>query len=219
MKLPSSYPGNRGLTLMEAVVVVFLLVVVAALLLPAVAARKNLRRSRINCTNNLKQIGLTFRIWAGDNNDKYPMAVSVTNGGAMEAAEGGAPVVVFQVMSNELSSPKVLHCWEDKDHQYATNFGPSLSADNVSYFVNPDIKDEHSPGCLSGDDNLETNGFALRSGISLVSSNSPLAWTAKRHKFSGNFLMADGSVKVMNNSELANWLQSTNFTTTRLAIP
>jgi prepilin-type processing-associated H-X9-DG protein len=217
MKTSHSNQRNHGLTLMETVVVAFVLAIVVAVLLPALAPPR--RKARINCTNNLKQVGLAFRIWAGDNNDKYPMAVSVTNGGAMEAVQGGAPVVVFQVMSNELSTPKVLFCPEEEDRQYATNFGPSLSANNVSYFVNPDIKDEHSPSFMSGDDNLETNGLALRSGISEVSSNSPLAWTARRHKFSGNIGMADGSVQGMNNSALTNWLHSTNFTTMHLAIP
>ena len=80
-------------------------------------------------------------------------------------------------------------------------------------------KDEHIAGFMSGDDNLETNGIALRSGISVVSSNSPLAWTARRHKYSGNLAFADGSVQGMTNPELANWLRSTNYTTMRLAIP
>ena len=43
--------------------------------LPALAAAKR-KAQRINCVNNLKQVGLAFRIWEGDNNDKYPMAVS-----------------------------------------------------------------------------------------------------------------------------------------------
>ena len=45
------------------------------MLLPALAAAKR-KAQRINCVNNLKQDGLAFRIWEGDNGDKYPMAVS-----------------------------------------------------------------------------------------------------------------------------------------------
>ena len=52
-------------------------------------------------------------MWESDNNDKYPMSISVTNGGAMEAVLNGNPMRVFQVMSNELSIPKILICPED----------------------------------------------------------------------------------------------------------
>ena len=41
------------------------------MLLPALAAAKK-KAQKINCINNLKQVGLAFRIWEGDNGDKYP---------------------------------------------------------------------------------------------------------------------------------------------------
>jgi hypothetical protein len=55
---------------------------------------KGHKRQKIRCVNDLKQVGIAFRLWEGDNNDKYPMAVSVTNGGAMEliATEMSPPV-------------------------------------------------------------------------------------------------------------------------------
>ena len=87
------------------------------MLLPALAAAKR-KAQKINCTNNLKQVGLSFRIWEGDNDDKYPQAVSSTAGGASEyVAHGNGTVtptapsaydagMVFMVMSNELSTPE-----------------------------------------------------------------------------------------------------------------
>ena len=212
MKLPRLYSGNHGLTLMETVVVAFLLVIVAAVLLPALRSPRP-HVSRINCMNNLKQVTLAFRVWAQDNNnDKYPMAVSFTNGGAMEAIQGGNPMMVFQVMSNELSTPRILVCPDDEDHQYATNFDPSLSTHNVSYFVNPDVSDENPRDILTGDDNLQLNGTPFQSGITVVSTNSSLAWLNTRHKLHGTFGIADGSVYEMDNRDLANRLHSTNFT-------
>jgi len=217
MKLPRSYSGNHGLTLMETVVVVFLLVIVAALLLPW---QRSPRRhvSPIYCMNNLKLVTLTFRVWAEDNsNDKYPMVISVTNGGAMEAIQGGNPMMVFQVMSNDLSNPNILTCPQDNDHQYATNFG-SLSAHNVSYFINPDVSEENPRDILAGDDNLQLHGTALQSGIAVVSRNSSLAWLDTRHKLKGNIGMADGSVYEMSSFDLTNSLHLTN-SILRLAIP
>jgi prepilin-type processing-associated H-X9-DG protein len=217
MKLSRSYRRNHGLTLMETVAVAFVLVIMVAIFLPALNRPKH--KHYINCTNNQKQIGLSFRLWEGDNNDKYPMAVSVTNGGAMEAVLGGNPMWVFQVMSNELSTPRLLVCPEDTDRQSATNFTCLLTAKNVSYFVNPDAIEANPQDIMGGDDNLEINSLRVKSGLSIISSNSPVTWSADRHKFSGNIAFADGSVQGMNNSELANWLRSTNFTTMRLAIP
>jgi hypothetical protein len=78
------------------------LAAVAVVLLPLLA-RSNRRppSARIACMNNLKQVGLAYRQWAIDNNDKYPMRVSVTNGGAMETSGGRDVYLNFLVMSNE----------------------------------------------------------------------------------------------------------------------
>jgi len=42
------------------------------------------RAMRINCINNLKQVGLSFRQWALDHGDQYPFNVSTNAGGTME---------------------------------------------------------------------------------------------------------------------------------------
>jgi hypothetical protein len=70
------------------------------------------RAERIQCVNNLKQIGLAVRMWALDNHDVYP-----TN---------------FLCMSNELSTPKILACPTDTNRVVATSFS-SYTDDNCSY--------------------------------------------------------------------------------------
>ena len=74
---------------------------------PSAKSRAKARAMLINCVSNLKQIGLAYRIWAGDNNNQYPMRVPVSKGGAMELINDGDVAGVFQVMSNELSTPKI----------------------------------------------------------------------------------------------------------------
>jgi prepilin-type processing-associated H-X9-DG protein len=218
MRITRSYSRNQGITLTETVVVVSVLVVLAAVLLSLPDDRGRKAR-KISCVNNLKQVGLAFRIWEGDNNDEYPMAISITNGGAMEAVLGGNPVQVFQVMSNELSTPTILFCRADTYRDWPTNFGPGLTAKNVSYFVNADATKANPQDFMCGDDNFEIGRVPINSGLTVISSNTPIAWSAERHKLSGNILFADGSVGGRSNAGLKSWQRSTNFTNVRLAIP
>ena len=197
--------------------VIVLLLVVAALLLPALAKAKI--RGGPNCVNNLKQIGLAYRIWAGDNNGKYPMQVSVTNGGTMELANGRNAWINLFVMSNELSTPKLLYCPADNNHVRATNFTTDFNNSKISYFVGLDANTNSPQVFLSGDDNFAIGGVPVKSGLLELSTNAPISWTAARHKFVGNIGLADGSVQMVSNSGLTNLLHQTGLATNRLAIP
>jgi hypothetical protein len=56
----------------------------------------------INCVNNLQRIGLAARIWASENNSRYPSGI--------------------QVFTNELESPALLFCPANIGRQISTNW-------------------------------------------------------------------------------------------------
>lgn len=212
---------SGGFTRFEAIVVAGTLAVLIAVLLPALAASKK-KVSRIGCTNNLKQIGLAFRLWSGDNGDKYPMQVSVTNGGTMEFVGSGVVAAHFQVMSNELSTPKILFCREDKRRTPASSFTTNLSNSNLSYFVGVDATEEKPQMFLSGDAYLAVGGKPSKPGLLSLRTNSPIAWAKPLrpyHGKGGNILLADGSVRQPNTVLLRELLQASGVATNRLAMP
>ena len=108
-------------------------------LVPSLTKAKN-RAQSINCMNNLKQIGLAFRVWALDHGDQFPFNVSAQQGGTLESCDRGADgydrnaALHFQVLSNELRTPKILVCVADGSKQPATDFR-SLGPGNVTYLV------------------------------------------------------------------------------------
>jgi prepilin-type N-terminal cleavage/methylation domain-containing protein len=196
MKIPCAALNDEAFTLIEMLLVIFMIAVLAVLLLPSLAGSH--KSTRIYCVNNLKQIGLAFRIWEGDNGDKFPMKISATNTIAMNFITVGKTYVFWRNISNELSTPKVLYCTADTAKAAATNFTSDFSDANISYFFNLDGKESDPQTILTGDDNLAVNDVPARTGTLTLSTNSSVAWTSARHKFVGNIGIADGSVQQVN---------------------
>src|ERR1035437_5470659 len=214
MKIDCSNQKTAALTLMEVLVVIAVIIALAAILMFGLAGIVAKSIHPMTCDNNLRQIGLAYQFWSGDHNDKYPMQVSITNtnengGGTMELANGENAWINFAVMSNELSTPKILRCPTDTNRAYAANFTADFNNRKISYFVGLNADTNHPQALLSGDDNFEIGGIPIKSGLLEISSNTPIAWTAARHNHVGNLLFADGSVQSVSNSSFTNWLQRT----------
>ena len=118
-----------GFTLIEVLVMVAVVAIIGLFFLqPAGRVR---RGPRIKCVSNLKNVGLAFRIFATDNGDRFPAEVMLTNGVPLKSLDA---LCVYLTLTNELSTPKILSCPEDKKRKEAESFR-NLELKNISYFV------------------------------------------------------------------------------------
>jgi len=224
MKASASNQKTAALTRVDVLVVISITAVLILIFLEKTESDMRTGRlyaANINCINNLKQIGLAFRVWEGNHGDKFPMEISVTNGGTMELANGENAWINFSVMSRELSAPKILICPADAGKISATNFTNDFDNSKISYFVGLNAVENNPQTLLSGDDNFAIGGVPIKSGLLEISTNMPITWTAARHRSNGRILFSDGSVLMSypHRDCLTDLIRQTGLATNRLAIP
>jgi prepilin-type processing-associated H-X9-DG protein len=218
MKSLDSSRRKAAFTLVELLGAVLGAALVASVLTPLLTQKRHGCGYRIRCTNNLKQIGMAFRLFATDNNDLFPMSLSTNEGGTKELARTVGVYRHFQVMSNELNSPRILMCRQDTRKE-ANSFS-SLGNSNISYFVGLRADETKPNTLLAGDRSLALPNFTPAGGSLLVlRSNSLVSWSKAIHNEAGNVALGDGSVQNVSTTRLREQLGKSEEQVTRLRLP
>ena len=69
---------RSGFTLVELLVVIGIIAILAGMLMPAMSRAKQ-KANRIACLNNIRQVGLSATLYAGDHDGEYPRRLHLTN--------------------------------------------------------------------------------------------------------------------------------------------
>lgn len=218
MTMKRNIATRGGFTLIELLVVIAIIAILAALLLPALAKAKA-KAQRTACLNNQKQIGLSFTLWAGDHNDRFPSTVDVLEGGSKAQYTNWQH---FITMTNELVTPKILNCPSDRAKQIASDFSDSatglrtLKNAAISYVVGTGAVPERPAAHIAGDRNLlgkEGEGCgpsAIFGPITRLRVTDNPSWDNTIHVNAGNMVLADGSAHQFTQSGLAQQMASTD---------
>jgi len=215
----------HGFTGWDLLICVVTVVLFLGVFLPVLARPRGRGVPRITCISNLKQIGLAFRIWANDHGEKFPMALTVaeTNGGTMDFNLTGEVWKHFQIISNELVTPKILACNEDKKRSRTSDWSVFTNNSHLSYFVGLDADETMPQTILSGDRNLTSPTIKPVRGVLNVTAKDQVEWTKAIHDQAGNVGLGDGSAAQLTQQSLNKQFQAAFNSTTqavhRIALP
>ena len=211
---------RRGFTLIELLVVISIIAVLASLIAPAVQSARRAAR-KMECSNNLRQVGVAMINFASSNNGTLPpltSTINITNGNGTGTMAVGWPLSLLPLLDNAALLKNI------KNDAYITSGVASINGpDNndtiddtgwIQVFTCPeDIDSYRRPGGLSY---VANAGFisAANFGIPETSTSSSttsgfqqvgsISWDGDNNLFSATDVAIHAATGVI-------WRQTSNF--------